>query len=111
MVSMGSTVTRGGSVVALMFLVIMSCANEQCQAIDIIVIGAGFAGLGAARELEVGTRSNSSPPSVLVLEASNRPGGRVHSLSKTKRRPFPIELGATWIHGGKEPPDGPYLGM
>jgi monoamine oxidase len=42
---------------------------------DVVVIGAGFAGLTAARELVKDDRS------VLVLEARNRVGGRVRSKS------------------------------
>ncbi|CAH8682617.1 unnamed protein product [Schistosoma rodhaini] len=41
---------------------------------DVVVIGAGISGLGAAHLL---TRESYS---VLVLEARNRPGGRIHSV-------------------------------
>lgn len=41
---------------------------------DVIVIGAGLAGLSAARQLK------AKGASVIVLEARDRPGGRVHSL-------------------------------
>jgi monoamine oxidase len=41
---------------------------------DVIVIGAGLAGLSAARQLK------AKGASVVVLEARDRPGGRVHSL-------------------------------
>jgi monoamine oxidase len=59
---------------------------------DIIVIGAGAAGLAAADEL---TRAGRS---VLVLEARERVGGRCW----TRRMPgldIPVELGAEFIHG------------
>jgi monoamine oxidase len=58
---------------------------------DTIVIGAGAAGLAAARTLAEGGRA------VLVLEAPNRIGGRVwtdHAIG-----PLPVELGAEFIHG------------
>lgn len=59
---------------------------------DVIVIGAGAAGLAAARTL---VRAGKS---VTVLEARDRIGGRVHTLSDD-RCAAPIELGAEFIHG------------
>lgn len=56
---------------------------------DVVVIGAGFAGLVAAREL------GASGLDVVVLEARNRLGGRVwtdHQLGHD------LELGGTWVH-------------
>lgn len=59
---------------------------------DVLVIGAGAAGLAAARDLAAeGLR-------VLVLEARERVGGRVHSLHDPAS-PLPVELGAEFIHG------------
>lgn len=62
---------------------------------DVIVIGAGVAGLAAA--VEVSRRGFS----VLILEARNRIGGRVWSITPPGRTP-PIELGAEFVHGGNE---------
>ena len=60
------------------------------QTPDVIVIGAGIAGLIAARDLSAaGLR-------VTVVEARDRVGGRIytdHSLG------YPVELGAEFIHG------------
>ena len=59
---------------------------------DVIVIGAGAAGLAAAREL------SRSGLSVLILEARDRVGGRCW----TRHEPglcVPIEYGAVFIHG------------
>ena len=47
---------------------------------DVIVAGAGFAGLRAARDLADAGRS------VLVLEARDRPGGRTNETSSTATR-------------------------
>jgi monoamine oxidase len=59
---------------------------------DVIVVGAGAAGLEAARQLRERGRS------VLVLEARDRIGGRVLT-HHDHRVPLPIELGAEFIHG------------
>lgn len=56
---------------------------------DVIVVGAGFAGLAAARELA------KSGLSVLLLEARNRIGGRTFTSAYQGQK---IELGGTWIH-------------
>ncbi|XP_071947496.1 uncharacterized protein [Antedon mediterranea] len=68
----------------------------------IIIIGAGLAGLSAARML-----NQSLPDSkVTILEALSRPGGRVKSWEIGENE-F-IECGATWIHGVK---NNPILGL
>jgi monoamine oxidase len=59
---------------------------------DALIIGAGAAGLMAARQL---TRAGKQ---VEVLEASHRVGGRVLTLFET-RAGVPIELGAEFVHG------------
>ena len=56
----------------------------------VIIIGAGAAGLAAAKILQ---RNNID---YLILEASNRYGGRLKE-NKTLAD-FPIDLGAEWIH-------------
>lgn len=61
--------------------------------VDVIVIGAGIAGLAAAQRLtELGYET-------IVLEADGVPGGRIKT-DLTLGAPF--EVGAGWIHG----PDG-----
>jgi monoamine oxidase len=59
---------------------------------DVIVIGAGAAGLAAARTLALASLS------VLLIEARDRAGGRVLTLP-TPRPMTPAELGAEFIHG------------
>jgi monoamine oxidase len=56
---------------------------------DILIVGAGAAGLAAARELSV------EGLKVIVLEARDRIGGRIN----TDLEQFPIELGAEFVHG------------
>ena len=57
-----------------------------------MIIGAGAAGLAAARELSRARRS------VVVLEARERVGGRVFT-HREQSSPVPIELGAEFVHG------------
>ena len=57
----------------------------------VIVVGAGVSGLAAAATL---TKAGSD---VLVIEARSRLGGRV--WTKTDWTDFPVDLGASWIHG------------
>jgi monoamine oxidase len=59
---------------------------------DTIIIGAGAAGLAAAREL------NAARKNFLVLEARDRIGGRVLTTIDPHTA-LPIELGAEFIHG------------
>jgi monoamine oxidase len=61
---------------------------------DILVIGAGMAGLTAARTLAEAGRS------VTLLEARSRVGGRIHTIREDNEI---IELGAEFVHG--KPPD------
>jgi monoamine oxidase len=59
---------------------------------DVAVIGAGAAGLCAAAEL---CRSGCS---VVLLEARERIGGRIDT-HRAAALPYPVELGAEFIHG------------
>ncbi|CAH9072906.1 unnamed protein product [Cuscuta epithymum] len=57
---------------------------------SVIVIGAGFAGLAAARALY------DASFQVVVLESRDRIGGRAHTDYTFG---FPVDLGASWLHG------------
>jgi monoamine oxidase len=59
---------------------------------DVAVVGAGVAGLAAARELR------RSGLTVIVLEARDRVGGRILTV-RDPRLPLPVELGAEFLHG------------
>jgi phytoene dehydrogenase-like protein len=60
--------------------------------LDVVVIGAGVAGLAAARALSDAGRR------VRVLEARDRIGGRVFT-QRPDGLPVAVELGAEFIHG------------
>lgn len=64
--------------------------SQDLEGVDVIVVGAGLAGLAAAQEL----RANGA--SVVVLEASDQIGGRVRTDWSLGA---PFEVGAGWIHG------------
>ncbi|HEY3910712.1 MAG TPA: FAD-dependent oxidoreductase [Stellaceae bacterium] len=67
--------------------------------VDIAVIGAGAAGIGAARRLlEAGAAR------VLVLEARDRVGGRVHTIAPAG---FALDRGAEWLHSADRNPLSP----
>src|SRR6476469_6871075 len=62
---------------------------------DVIIVGAGAAGLMAARELAAaGTK-------VIVVEARDRIGGRVHTITGLGFK-HPVETGAEFVHGDLE---------
>jgi monoamine oxidase len=65
---------------------------------DVAIIGAGAAGLAAARTLQ------ERGFSVVVLEARERLGGRIFT-HRDRGTPVPIELGAEFIHGSAEETD------
>ena len=58
--------------------------------VDVAIIGAGAAGLGAARALEHSGRST------VVLEARDRVGGRGHTVMASPEVTF--DLGCGWLH-------------
>lgn len=62
------------------------------NSVDVLIIGAGAAGLAAA------TRLTELGANVLVVEARDRIGGRVRTV-RDRRSPVPIELGAEFLHG------------
>ncbi len=57
---------------------------------DVLIIGAGVAGLAAASDLV------SAGATVTILEARDRIGGRIFTQPTVN---FPVELGAEFIHG------------
>ncbi|MGN7860834.1 flavin monoamine oxidase family protein [Microbacterium sp. 22303] len=66
------------------------------ESVDVIVIGAGFAGATAARD------SALAGNSVLVLEGRDRPGGRTW-YRQFDGRDQKLEFGGTWIAPTRQP--------
>ena len=62
--------------------------------VDVIVVGAGIAGLAAMQRLD------AAGMDVLVLEARERLGGRIFTQ---QHKGYPVELGAEFVHG--RPPE------
>ncbi|MGO1117766.1 flavin monoamine oxidase family protein [Rhodovibrionaceae bacterium A322] len=65
-------------------------AQSQSKNPDVVIIGAGAAGMAAARDLI------SAGHQVVVLEASDRIGGRIHTDTDTFGVPY--DEGAHWLH-------------
>jgi len=66
--------------------------QESTMNVDVVVIGAGAAGLAAARHL------HDAGIDVAILEARDRIGGRVFTVREPGTS-TPIELGAEFVHG------------
>ena len=72
---------------------------------DVIIIGAGWAGLAAAMTLKAKGITN-----FIVLEAKDHIGGRSYTINESfNGQNIPIDLGSMWIHGGRSNPLYPIL--
>ncbi|UPG90254.1 FAD-dependent oxidoreductase [Luteibacter aegosomaticola] len=67
-------------------------ANEKTFDVDVVIIGAGAAGIGAARRL------SGRGLSVWLLEASQRIGGRGWTLDLSG---LPLDMGCGWLHSAE----------
>ncbi|GKV15372.1 hypothetical protein SLEP1_g26165 [Rubroshorea leprosula] len=75
--------------------------GKKARSPSVIVIGAGMAGIAAARALHYASFR------VVLLESRDRIGGRVHTDYSFG---FPVDLGASWLHGvSKENPLAPLI--
>lgn len=70
--------------------------NPTTPRLRVSVLGAGMAGLGAARQL------HDAGAEVAVIEARGRIGGR--TFTSNLWPDLPVDMGASWIHGTKSNP-------
>jgi len=68
--------------------------DESPAEVDVVVIGAGCAGLECAQQLY-----NNGFEKVVVLEAQDYIGGRMKTILLDGDESKPLEIGANWIHG------------
>jgi len=76
--------------ICLSFLSATAVANPEKT--QVVVVGAGIAGLAAAKDLQ------ESGYEVTVLEARDRTGGRIYT---DRSLGFPLEKGAAWMHSNQ----------
>ena len=55
-------------------------ADDKAEKVDVLILGAGIAGISAARALEV-----NGVTDFLVLEATDRVGGRINTTGRPSR--------------------------
>ena len=72
--------------------------SQEEQPLDVAIIGAGAAGLSAARALLVADPDHQKIQSVILVEANSYVGGRIHSNDDFVPGNR-IDLGAEFIHG------------
>lgn len=78
----------------------VSAAEENDASLDVIIVGAGWAGMGAAHALALANQS------FVVLESTNRTGGRSHALAGFGDPSVwtgVVERGSNWVSGVAPP--------
>lgn len=69
--------------------------NHLPSLLDVVVVGAGAAGISAARTL------TAHPLTIGIVEARHRVGGRAHTVH---RAGMPLDIGCGWLHSADENP-------
>lgn len=88
--------SRRGLLMGAAALSLAGCCPVWASNIDVVVIGAGAAGIAAAQMLAALGRS------FVVVEADNRIGGRAFTDTRTFGMPF--DIGCAWIHAAHSNP-------
>src|ERR1700730_3805835 len=70
--------------------------SRGTDALEVAVVGAGAAGIGAATQLA------AARISFMVFEARGRVGGRAYTIADNA--PFPLDLGCGWLHSADRNP-------
>ena len=70
--------------------------GPRSSSCDVVVVGAGAAGVGAGRHLV------AAGLDVIVLEARDRLGGRAHSVATALG--IPVDIGCEWLHSAERNP-------
>ena len=69
--------------------------ETTCNTADVVVVGGGVSGLSAAQALA------NAGFKVIILEARDHVGGRLHSVRLTSDNEAPtVDVGASWLHKG-----------
>jgi monoamine oxidase len=71
----------------------MPCSGKDD--LEVVVVGAGAAGIGAAMRLA------AARISFAIFEARGRVGGRAYTIADA---PFPLDLGCGWLHSADRNP-------
>jgi len=82
--------TLNGSREGLETDAVVTSSNRILESYEVLVIGAGFAGIVAARDLSWNPNSK-----VLLVEARDRVGGRTWTAKELGED---FEMGGTWVH-------------
>ncbi|MTI09692.1 flavin monoamine oxidase family protein [Curvivirga aplysinae] len=90
-------ILKGGTALMAAPLIL---GTSIAQDVDVVIVGAGAAGISAAKELQ------KQGLTFVVLEAANRIGGRVHTDTSIFGVPF--DMGAHWLHFREENPFADY---
>lgn len=66
---------------------------------EVCIIGAGVSGLKAAQTLIIDEKSTLNPKKdILILEAQDHIGGRIHTDTTLSKLGYRYDLGASWFH-------------
>ncbi|KAJ6160171.1 hypothetical protein N7497_004708 [Penicillium chrysogenum] len=88
---------RAASLVAFSLVALAVRAQETCERTKVAVLGAGVAGVTAAKSL-----SDNGIDDFLLVEYQDRIGGRMHDVgfgSRPDGYPYIVEAGANWVQG------------